>query len=121
MTDNVYIRSYRLAQGGSRRGFTLLEIMIIVGIIGLLAAILIPTVFKTRTMSMEKACFNNLRIINDAKHKAAMEYFINAGSLSWEQLDPYFNRNPVNCPGGGTYSINDVNAEASCSVHGEMR
>ncbi|VGO15950.1 Fimbrial protein [Pontiella desulfatans] len=57
----------------NKKGFTLVEIMIVVAIIGLLAAIGIPSFAKARDNSRTKACVNNLRIIDAAKEQCAME------------------------------------------------
>lgn len=56
-----------------KKGFTLVEIMIVVAIIGLLAAIAIPSFMKARTTSQKNACINNLRQIEAAKDQYALE------------------------------------------------
>src|ERR1700752_432739 len=59
----------------SRRGFTLVEIMIVVVIIGLLAAMAIPAFQKVRTSSQDKAVLNNARQLASA----ADQYFLENG------------------------------------------
>lgn len=63
-----------------KKGFTLVEIMIVVAIIGLLAAIAIPSFMKARTTSQKNACINNLRQIEAAKDQYAIE---NGGTNGW--------------------------------------
>ncbi len=62
----------------SRKGFTLVEIMIVVVIIGLLAAMAIPAFQKVRSSSQDKAVLNNLRQLSSA----ADQYFLEKGVTS---------------------------------------
>src|SRR3954470_22245707 len=59
-------------------GFTLVEIMIVVVIIGLLAAMAIPAFQKVRASSQDKAVLNNMRQLG----AAADQYFLEAGTAS---------------------------------------
>ena len=61
-------------KSSSRKGFTLVEIMIVVVIIGLLAAMAIPAFQKVRTASQDKTVLNNLRQLAAAADQYYLEY-----------------------------------------------
>jgi len=94
-----------------KAGFTLVEIMIVVAIIGLLAAIAIPNFVKARAQSQLNACVNNLRQIDAAANQFALEKGKSTGyTFSYPtDLTPYIKLNSASsippCPAGGTYSM----------------
>jgi prepilin-type N-terminal cleavage/methylation domain-containing protein len=95
-------------------GFTLVEIMIVVAIIGLLVAIAIPNFVHSRAQSQATACINNLRQIDYAVQQFAMENGKAPGStINFpDDLTPYIKLNSDSsipgCPASGTYSLTQV-------------
>ena len=84
-----------------KSGFTLVEIMIVVAIIGLLAAIAIPNFIKARTTSQTNACINNLRQIDGAEQQWALETKQSgAAAPAYTDVSAYM-RNAVLCASGG--------------------
>jgi prepilin-type N-terminal cleavage/methylation domain-containing protein len=103
--------------------FTLVEIMIVVAIIGLLAAIAIPNFIKARTTSQMNACINNLRQIDGAIQQWALENKKGvAATVAFTDISGYL-KNAVICPSGGTtfadsYTITDVATKPICAKVG---
>ena len=120
------------------RGFTLVEIMIVVLIIGILLAIAVPNFVQARETSRTKSCVANLYQINSAKLQCSMDNGLAGNDTSSKflldgttpntpgpggtyqliggvNITGYIRRTPV-CPSGGTYTTGNVGSAPQCSV-----
>jgi prepilin-type N-terminal cleavage/methylation domain-containing protein len=92
-------------QTSRKAGFTLVEIMIVVAIIGLLAAIAIPNFVKARDVARTKTCINNLRLIDGAKQSYVTEKNLDeTTSLTEANIAPYLGRATGNYASSTTLS-----------------
>src|SRR5262245_38914253 len=102
-----------------RAGFTLVEIMIVVAIIGMLATLAIPNFMKARSTAQKNACISNLRQIDGAIQQWALDMKKDEGTpVTYGDINSYL-KNAVACPSGGTsfedsYTITTVDAPPSC-------
>jgi len=107
-----------------KAAFTLVEIMIVVAIIGLLAAIAIPNFIRARATSQQNACINNLRQIDSAIAEWALETGQSNGATVATPMtvSAYIKLNSANsvpgCPAKGSYTTTSVGGtpQVSCSL-----
>lgn len=101
----------------ARRGFTLVEIMIVVALIGMLLAIAVPHYVRARQNAQINACLSNLMEFDAAKDRWAIENRKIVGDIvDWGDIVPYFLKKTVPCPAGGVYNLNPVGVNPTCSV-----
>ena len=106
-----------------RAGFTLIEIMIVVAIIGLLAAVAIPNLTGNIKKARRQACVSNLKTLQGVKSQWALENKkADTDTPTDAELygeDKYIDKKPE-CPAGGTYTLGTVSEKPTCSVTGHI-
>lgn len=122
---------------GSRQGFTLIEIMIVVLLIGILLSIAVPGFISARESGRSRTCVSNLYQINSAKIQCSMDNKLSNTSTATFSIDGvtattpgpngtyqltqsgananYIRVVPV-CPANGLYTPGSVTATPTCSI-----
>ena len=104
----------------TKKGFTLVEIMIVVAIIGIIIAIAVPAFLRARENSRGRACQENLLKIDGAVEQWALDFrqsngsTVNISGLVGTTL--YLKRTPL-CPAGGAYGTSfTVGVDPTCTI-----
>ncbi len=101
---------------GSLTGFTLVEIMVVVGIIGLILSMAIPNFINARKKTRAKVCVNNLHQIHGAKQQWALDNDKAESEVPTSvHLSCYLEEWP-SCPSDGTYEIKRIDTVPTCSI-----
>jgi prepilin-type N-terminal cleavage/methylation domain-containing protein len=102
-------------------GFTLLEILIVVAIIGILVGLAFPAFSKSRTNARKQVCIENLSKIESAKQMWGVENSKKEGDVPTESdlIGPtlYLKKIPQ-CPAGGVYDFKGIGSTAHCPIEG---
>ncbi len=100
-------------------GFTLVEIMIVVAIIGMLATIAIPNYISARHKAQRSVCVSNLRQVEGAINSWALETGKQEGQpVQYSDISGYLNHRVI-CPAGGSsfedsYQLSSIDAPPAC-------
>ena len=108
-----------MRQVSSNKGFTLVEMMIVILIIAVIMAIAVPSLMRARETAAAKSCIANLRRIDQAKEQFAMECGKKtADTVEWSDVVPVYIRSRPSCPLAPTYTIGLIGANPTCPVVG---
>ena len=110
-------------QANPRAGFTLVEILIVVAILGLLISIAIPNFVKSRTQAQKLVCKENLFQIESAKQIWGLEANRGTGDSpnASDLIGPtLFIKDEPKCPAGGVYRFNPIGSNAVCNITGHV-
>jgi len=106
------------------KGFTLIEIMIVLAIMGIVVAIAVPAWLRAREIARARGCAENLSKIDGAVEQYALDYHLSNGDSTihnkWEDIvgpSSYIKRIPE-CPAGGVYEFGVIGEEPTCSYFG---
>ena len=98
--------------------------VLMIFVVGLLAAVAIPNFVKARNQAQFQACQKQIRVIQDAKQSWAKKNGKSDDTIPLES-ELYGEENEMRyqpgCPAGGTYILNSVKEDPSCTVHGTIQ
>ena len=101
----------------SRKGLTLIELLIVVIILGALAAIAIPRITASATTAKSNACKTNVDTLNTAIEMYHMDSNTSAWPSALGDLTAYFPDGDPCCPFATAYSIDGTAHRIVTSTH----
>jgi prepilin-type N-terminal cleavage/methylation domain-containing protein len=102
-------------------GFTLVEIMTVMGIIGMLVTLALPNFIRARSTSQTRICITNLNKIESIKQNWGLEHARSLDEIPTvpDLIGPtsYLKTMPL-CPSSGVYDFRALKDSATCTVPG---
>ena len=96
------------------------ELVVLGLLVGLIVAIVAPSIIPARSQSARNACINNLRQIDSAKQAWGLENNKEGKDTpNWDDMRVYLGRGSrqlPTCPEGGAYTINCLSNNPQCTV-----
>lgn len=109
----------RIREKRHKGGFSLIEVMFVIMLIGILLLIAIPSFTHARAKAHAKTCIKNLSLINVAKEQHAIEAKKDEGdAVSFDDLVPGYLRTVPECPADGTYTPMPIGDPPDCTIDG---
>ncbi len=110
-----------MKRAAAKEGFTVIEVLMVALIIGLLAALAMPSYMRYRASARQCACINNLRQIDSAKDQWSLENRADEGDgVSGGDLMVYLKNNWPTCPAGGQYAVGAIGQKPTCNINGHQ-
>ena len=109
-----------MALAGLILGYVAIGLTVV--LIPIYSAIAIPSFMSAREAARKANCNNNLRLIDHAKQQFATSHanVTDSYAPTWSELQPYFKAGSPQCPDGGTYSVNAITSNPTCSKSGHV-
>lgn len=103
----------------NKKAFTLVELLLVVTILGILAAIAIPRISTSAVTARANACATNIATMNTQIELYRADTDAWPATLATVTGDPnYFPDGAPTCPSGGTYTMDGTTYRCSCDASG---
>jgi prepilin-type N-terminal cleavage/methylation domain-containing protein len=106
----------------ARRGYTFIELLVVVGLLAVILAVLGPRMMRARKVAQANACIGNLKQMQGAKESWALERRASITTqVVWSDITPLLKNGvaPV-CPAGGVYTLGVAGTNITCSIPGHL-